>query len=613
LYRPRTARRASRGAFTFACDGPDATHGVSSCVLATCSKIPTNGSEFCCIAHAYAVVPSVLPSVATTPPPAIPMSHSDPFGAGAETAAATVAAVATAATVSMASLRASLAELQVELVAHRSEYDDLLRRQAEASPPPSPPQSRPSTPKYFSSTEPARPPPPPRGLVSANTRSATAATSAHAVAAAATAAAATASAVTTAATDTLCTTAHPAFTVAANAAAITTVATAAPPATARPAIAAAATAAASLASAAADNRPTATSAHATIAATAATHATDLPAVAAVATATTVTAATIAGRRKRFCQGYVYTARDKALKVLFLTTKVTFVKRETPSSHTRAMSAMMGTEPPPPPPPSAPPSPVSSPEPSRPSTPSDFPPPPAPPARLLEPLPAFPRPPAPATYAAPNWWAAADRVGGDMRTRIAELKHAIVRLKDHNDRLRRAMVMHTTINRIAAHQMQVLLREDDWDATLEPRSTFHTPASTPAPHTVWSRVLNACHNCSGNPVDTGNGHGPGNHLHRHCTRAHLPPTRPATGTAITVATVVAMSTLPPAAAHAASPTLNATAAAAATPPAVTIDTVAAASPTAAAHPAVNTAATQPAAAINAVAAAASPAAAARPSG
>jgi len=122
------------------------------------------------------------------------MSHSDPFGAGAETAAATVAAVATAATVSMASLRASLAELQVELVAHRSEYDDLLRRQAEASPPPSPPQSRPSTPKYFSSTEPARPPPPPRGLVSANTRSATAATSAHAVAAAATAAAATASA-----------------------------------------------------------------------------------------------------------------------------------------------------------------------------------------------------------------------------------------------------------------------------------------------------------------------------------------------------------------------------------------------------------------------------------
>ena len=34
-------------------------------------------------------------------------------------------------------------------------------------------------------------------------------------------------------------------------------------------------------------------------------------------------------------------------------------------------------------------------------------------------------------------------------------------------------MHTTINRIAAHQMQVLLGENhwDWDATLAPYSTF----------------------------------------------------------------------------------------------------------------------------------------------
>ena len=114
---------ASRGTFTFACDGPDATHGVSSCVLATCSKVPTNGSEFCCIAHAHAVVPLVLPSVA------------DLFGTGVETAAANVAAVATAATVSMAFLRTRLAQLQVELEAHRSEYDNLLRCQAGAPPP----------------------------------------------------------------------------------------------------------------------------------------------------------------------------------------------------------------------------------------------------------------------------------------------------------------------------------------------------------------------------------------------------------------------------------------------------------------------------------------------
>jgi len=399
----------SRGTFTFACDGPDAPHGVSSCVLATCSKIPTNGSEFCCIAHAYTVVPSVLPSVA-------PM---------ADAAAATVDAVATAATVSMASLRTSLAELQVELEAHRSEYDDLLRRQAGAPSPPSPPQSCPSTREYFSSTEPIRPPPPPRGLVSANTRSATAATSAHAVAATATASAhaVAAAAATAAATASDVTTA----------AAVTTVATAAPQATARPAVAAAATAAAGPVAAADDDRPSAAS----------THPTD-PAVANVATTAAVAAAPVAGRRKRFIRGYVYTAKDIAKNVLL----VTLVKREAPSSHTRAMSAIMGTEPSPPP--SAPPSSASSPEPSRPSTPSDLPPPPAPPARLLEPLPAFPRPPAPATYAARNWWAAAGRVRGDMRDRIVELKRAIVQLEDHDDRLRWAMVMHTTINRIAAH-------------------------------------------------------------------------------------------------------------------------------------------------------------------
>ena len=367
---------ASRGAFTFACDRPDAAHGESSCTLATCPKKPTSGSEFCCITHVFEVVPSVAPA----PLPTMSVPRSDPLarwplldngphgeGADAETAAATVAAVAAAAAESMASPHTSLAEIQAELEAHRSEYADLLRRQAGTSPPPSPPQSCPSTPEYFSSTEPARPPPPPppRRLVSENTRSATAtaAASAHAVAAAATAAA-----VTAAATNTLHATAHPAFTVAATAAAVTTAATAAPLATARPAVAAAATVATVTAAAAANGSPAATSAHATVAATAATHATDLPAVAAVATATAVTAATVAnGRPKRLYPGVVYIAKEKAMKVMFLLAKITYIKREAPSSHTRAMSAKRRPGLPPPPPPSAPPSPASSPEPSRPLT------------------------------------------------------------------------------------------------------------------------------------------------------------------------------------------------------------------------------------------------------
>jgi len=534
---------ALRGKFTFARDGPDAAHGELSCALATCSKIPTPGCEFCCQAHAYLVVPSVAPA----PLPTFPVPLSDPFAplsllgggpigkdADAETAAEAVVAgaVAAAATESMASLRASIAEVQAELVAHRFEYEDLLRRQAGPSPPPSPPQSRSgsSTPGYFSSTNSARPPPPPRGLISENTRSATPATLAAAAAAA-----------------------H----------------------------------AASHAAAAADATDTAEVAatHATVAANAATHASDLPAVAAVAhaashapaldpaldaalntaleaaanqiaeadaaaaaVATAVAATTVTnGRPKRPYPGYVYTAKEKAMKAMFLFGRITYIKREAPSSHTRshtrAMSAMKKARPPPPPPPEAPPSPASSPKPSRPSMPPDFPPPPAPPALLHERLPAFPRPPAPATYAAPIWWAAADRVRGDMRARITELKQAILRLEEHDDRLRRAMVMHTTINRIAAHQMRVLPGEDDWVPTPEPRPTLRTRVPPPAPRVVWSPVLSACHNCSGNPVDTGNGHGPGNHLPRHCTRAYLPPTQPATGTAITVATVVA-----PAAAH-----------------------------------------------------------------
>jgi len=584
---------ASRGTFTFACDGPNAPHGVSSCVLAACLKIPTNGSEFCCITHAYAAVPSVLPSVAST-------AEAAAATIDAVATAATIDAVATAATASMASLRTSLAELQVELEAHRSEHDDLLRRQAGASPPPSPPQSCPSsTPEYFSSTEPIRPPPPPRGLVSANTRSATAISDGggfhvgrqwgqlarwmpEANARPATAAAATASDVITATavtTDTSATSAH-------AVAVVTTVPQAAAPA------------------AAADyDRPTAAS---TLAAESA--------VAAAAATASVAAAPITGRRKRFDQGYAYTARDIAKKVFFISTEVTIVKREAPSSYTRAMSAKMRADPQPPP--SAPPSPASSPEPSRPSTPPNFPPPPAPPARLLDPLPAFPRPPAPATYAAPDWWAAAGRVRVDMHKRIVELKRAIVRLDDHDDRLRRAMVMHTTINRIAAHQMQVLLGEDHWDATLSPYSTFLPRVATPAPHAVWSGTLGACNRCSGNPVDTGNGHGPGNHLHRQCTRAHPPPTRPATGTAVTIATVIpAVGTAAAARPH------GYAAAATAGPPAATFNAVATAATASltdaarpavttattasiadAARPAANTAATQPAAAINAVTAA-----------
>jgi len=93
---------ALRGAFTFACDGPDAPHGASSCVLAACSKIPTNGSEFCCIAHTYAVVPSVLPSVASA-------AEAAAATVDAVATAATIVAVATTATASMASLHTSLA------------------------------------------------------------------------------------------------------------------------------------------------------------------------------------------------------------------------------------------------------------------------------------------------------------------------------------------------------------------------------------------------------------------------------------------------------------------------------------------------------------------------
>jgi len=61
------------------------------------------------------------------------------------------------------------------------------------------------------------------------------------------------------------------------------------------------------------------------------------------------------------------------------------------------------------------------------------------------------------------------------------------------------------------------------------------------------------------VDTGNGHGPGNHLHRHCVRArHAPPRpqwdQPATGTAITDRTVIAALTPLPTAAVPARTTL-----------------------------------------------------------
>jgi len=201
----------------------------------------------------------------------------------------------------------------------------------------------------------------------------------------------------------------------------------------------------------------------------------------------------------------------------------------------------------------------------------------------------------------------------MHERIVELKRAIVRLEDHNDRLRWAMVMHTTINRIAAHQMQVLLGEDHWDATLTPYSTFLPRVATPAPHAVWSGALGACNRCSGNPVDTGNGHGPENHLHRQCTSAHPPPTRPATGTAVTIATVVpAVGTAAAARPHVSAATatagppaatFNAVATAAiasltdAARPAVTTTTTASLAD--AARPVANTAATQPAAAINAV--------------
>ena len=91
-------------------------------------------------------------------------------------------------------------------------------------------------------------------------------------------------------------------------------------ATTAPQATAAATAAAGPAAAADYDRSTAASSHAADSA-----------VATAATTAAVAAAPIAGRRKRFIQEYVYTARDEAKDVLFISTRVTIVKREARSS------------------------------------------------------------------------------------------------------------------------------------------------------------------------------------------------------------------------------------------------------------------------------------------